>query len=190
MKIAVLILAAGSASRMGKIKQLLPYKHTFLLGNIIENALEIVPDDVYVVLGANKNNIQEKLEQYPVTTIVNNNYKLGLSASIVCGVQELLNYDAILVCLGDQPKIDTDYLKEMIELFKKNENGIVASNYGKLNGVPAIFSKSFYSELLNLKGDKGAKMLLNSKDKPVSVYNATDKLLDIDTPEDYKKLIQ
>jgi len=187
MKIAILILAAGTASRMGEIKQLLPYKETFMVDHVIKNAQEVV-EDVYVVLGANAEIIEQKLQNNNVKKITNQHYKKGLSSSIICGVKTLLDYDAILICLADQPKIDVAYYKELIAVFKESSDVIVASRYEGFNGVPAIFPKSYYSKLLELNGDKGAKHLLNSKLNFIKTIASSEKLLDIDTPEDYKKL--
>lgn len=189
MKLAILILAAGTSSRMGKIKQVLPYKETSILGKVIENTLASEANDVYVVLGANASIIKEEIKEYSVKYIINKNYNLGLSASIVCGIKELSNYDAVLICLADQPKIDTVYFNRMISLFKKNKEKIITSRYTNFNGVPAIFPKYFYTELLKIEGDKGAKKLLNSKLNFIKSMNFSEKLMDIDTPEDYQKLI-
>ncbi|CAM1344273.1 nucleotidyltransferase family protein [Tenacibaculum amylolyticum] len=188
MKIGVLILAAGTASRMGAIKQLLPYENTFLLGKVIENIQGILLKDIHVVLGANATEIKKALSNYNVTCIENPDYKNGLSTSIVCGVKRLSNYDAILICLADQPKIDSSYFQDLVALYKQNQDCIVTSKYPNKNGVPAIFPKSFYSRLLKLQGDKGAKELLNSELNFIKTITNSEKLLDIDTPEDYEKL--
>lgn len=185
----MLILAAGSASRMGKVKQLLSYKDTTILGKVIENGIEtFTAKDVFVVLGAHAESIKKHLK-YEVNYIVNQQFSLGLSSSIICGVQELLNYDAVLIALGDQPKIDSDYLQTMLNTFKENQANILASDYGIFNGVPAVFPKKYYTNLLQLKGDKGAKQLLNSKLNLIKTIVDSEKLTDIDTPEDYQKLI-
>ncbi len=189
MKIALLILAAGKSSRMGDIKQLLPYKETCILGKVIESALESEEKDIHVVLGANASVIKNKIKKYPIKYIINENYERGLSSSILCGIKTLSSYDAVLISLGDQPKIDAIYLNKMISFFKKNKNCIVTSEYDDFNGVPAIFPKLFYTDLLKIKGDKGAKQLLNSKLNYIKSMGSSEKLLDIDTPEDYQKLI-
>ncbi|WP_442265540.1 nucleotidyltransferase family protein [Tenacibaculum sp. ZS6-P6] len=190
MKIAMLILAAGKASRMGSIKQLLPYKNSSILGAVLESGIKVFNSkDIYVVLGANARKIKENLPKYTVNFIINDEFTSGLSSSIYSGVKELSNYDAILIALGDQPKIDVTYIKEMVTLYQQNKEFIVASRYDGFNGVPAIFSKRFYPKLLNLTGDKGAKQLLNSELNFIKTVASSGKLLDIDTPEDYQKLI-
>jgi len=161
MNIATLILAAGASSRMEQPKQLLPYRHTTLLGHTIQNALQSQVTNVYVVLGANAKLLQNEVDKFPVKIV-----------------------------LADQPKIDTNYLNQLISEFKDHPNHVIASRYENSNGVPALFPRSTYSKLLKLKGDKGAKHLLNSEDIPIFTMNSYANLLDIDTPEDYKKLTE
>jgi len=190
MNIATLILAAGASSRMEQPKQLLAYRHTTLLGHTIQNALQSQVDNVYVVLGANAKLLQNEVDKFPVKMILNSNFKDGLSSSIVTGVEQLQDYDAVLIVLADQPKIDASYLNQLISEFKDHPNQVIASRYENSNGVPALFPRSTYSKLLKLKGDKGAKHLLNSEDIPIFTMNSYANLLDIDTPEDYKKLTE
>lgn len=190
MNIALLILAAGSSSRMHQPKQVLPVGDTTLLSLVIQNALKTIVSKVFVVLGAELKVIKNSIQDFPIQIIYNSNYKKGLSSSIVKGIKELLDYDAVLILLGDQPKIDSIYLNEMVLAFKKQPRFIIASEYDGINGVPAIFPKKFYSELLKLEGDKGAKTLLNSDKLQVVKSKNPVNLLDIDTPQDYQKLIR
>ncbi len=186
----MLVLAAGKASRMGSVKQLLPYKNSSILGTVLESSIKVFnSEDIYVVLGANAQKIKENLRNYTVNYIINEDFASGLSSSIYSGVTKLSNYDAILIALGDQPKIDVTYINEMVTLHQENKEFIVASRYDGFNGVPAVFPKTFYPKLLNLTGDKGAKQLLNSELNFIKTVASSGKLLDIDTPEDYQKLI-
>ncbi|ULC59067.1 nucleotidyltransferase family protein [Flaviramulus sp. BrNp1-15] len=195
-RISVLILAAGNASRMGRIKQLLPYNNSTLLQVAINNALASKANDVHCVLGANSEIIQKEIKADKVTFINNPNWQEGLSSSIVAGVEYLKTLkeetDAIMIMLADQPKVDKYYLNELIDLFKKNENKIIASIYKNRKGVPAIFPSTHFNELLQLKGDKGANLLLNNSDQDVISpdLNINNILKDIDTPEDYKRFIK
>ena len=187
-EIAILILAAGSSSRMGKVKQLLPYKHTTLLGWAIEQALESVADEVICVLGAEVNLIEKSIQSYDVKTIYNENYKDGLSSSIALGIENLQNTKAVLIMLADQPNISSNFLNRLLEKYSIQPNKIIASNYGNSVGVPAVFPKKYYPDLLKLKGDKGARNVL-SKFDVVIVKIEPHSLLDIDTLEDYRDII-
>jgi molybdenum cofactor cytidylyltransferase len=171
---------------MGQAKQLLPIGKTTLLGLAIEEALNSKADKVYCVLGANFEDIKKSIEHYPIEIIKNKDYQLGLSSSINKGVTHLesKDYDAILIMLADQPNLDSKYHNQLIDEHHKQPDKIIASSYSGLNGVPAVFPKSYFDKLLNLKGDKGAKDLLNASKTEVLGYN-TNQLIDIDTTEDY-----
>jgi molybdenum cofactor cytidylyltransferase len=191
-KTAILILAAGSASRMGKIKQLLPYKNTTLLEWAIEQALKSTVKDVFCVFGANKDEIEKQLTTKTIEVIYNPNYKDGLSTSIVEGINLLQKhcFDNTLIMLADQPHVTSEYLNSIIETSKNNPSNIIASSYQGSVGVPALFPKKYFNDLLNLKGDKGAKNFLLQHNNNVIKVNSSQNLLDIDTPEDYQHLLK
>lgn len=187
MKIAALILAAGMSSRMGTAKQLLPYKQTTLLGWAIENAIKSEVHTVYCVLGANAEEIAPTISKHHIEIIHNQDYQKGLSSSITSGIDHIkaLDYDAVFIMLCDQPNVNDTYINTLLSKFQLNPNHIVASCYKNIKGVPAVFPKKQFSNLLSLKGDKGAKLLLNTDSSVKSIETSID-LFDIDTPEDYK----
>ena len=192
MKIAVLILAAGSASRMKTAKQLLPIGGKTLLGISIENAQKTNAENIFCVLGANADQIKCSIKNYKVEIIENLDFQEGLGSSISCGIKNLDKYlfDAVLIILGDQPKITSEYLNTLISNFKKSPNFIFASKYGAKNGVPAIFPRVYFPDLLKLQGEKGAADFLNNEIANVKTIEMNVDLTDIDTPEDYKNFIQ
>ncbi|MCH2032849.1 MAG: nucleotidyltransferase family protein [Tenacibaculum sp.] len=191
MKIATLILAAGSSSRMGSPKQLLSVGNTTLLGTVIEKILLLNNNFIYCILGANADTIQKSITKYDLTILTNSNYKSGLSSSIVSGIQHIknLDYDAVLIVLGDQPNIQIDYFQKIIETWKSSQDFIIASNYTSRKGVPALFPKKYFTLLENLEGDKGASKLLNSDEFPIFTMNSNIDLFDVDTQKDYQTLI-
>lgn len=189
MKTAILILAAGSSSRMGTPKQLLPYKSTTFLGYTIEQAKQSRADATFCVLGANAEPIKKSIESYQIETIYNPDFKNGLSSSIVVGVKELQhNFDTILIMLADQPNINFNYLNKLIKTSVENPSKIIASNYQNKIGVPAIFPKKYFNHLLELKRDKGARNILNNNKSDI-IKMPPFNLTDIDTKEDYQNLI-
>ena len=97
-------------------------------------------------------------------------------------------FDAVLIVLGDQPLIQTEYLNNLISKYKANPKKIIATQYSDSYGVPIVVSQSRFSDLLKLKGDKGAKEFLNSQQHNIIALK-TDALFDVDTEEDYKELI-
>lgn len=195
--IAVLVLAAGKSSRMGDIKQLLKINNKTLLDSILETTKKVFQNNIFCILGANADKIQKEISSKDVAFIYNENFESGLSSSIVAGIRHLkkekLNFDGVLVLLGDQPAIKSDYLKEMMTLFKKNSSILIASKYTNGFGVPALIPALFFEDLLNIKGDKGAKAFLNNHKNIIITPKKGTNLLDLDTKEDvvfYKKQIK
>ncbi|MDB4539390.1 MAG: nucleotidyltransferase family protein [Saprospiraceae bacterium] len=187
--IAIIILAAGSSSRLGRPKQLLELNGKTLLQKSIETALN-VSINVTVVLGANENLVRPTISGFPINIILNENWISGMSGSIQTGMSALKNneFQAVLIMLCDQPFINASILKGMIEVFEKNKFPIVASEYEKKVGVPAIFDASFFQKLKMLKGQKGAKkLIMNNLDKTKSFMFENGKI-DIDTEEDWQKI--
>ncbi|MEB8329118.1 nucleotidyltransferase family protein [Flavobacteriaceae bacterium KMM 6897] len=194
VKIDVLILAAGKGSRMGSIKQLLPWKGTTLLENAIDQAKMSIASEVIVVLGAYAAEIRSRVKNDELLFIDNEEWASGLGTSISCGVNYIQNnrtdVTGIMILLADQPLINTKYINKMLETFIEKSKGMVTTNYGNREGVPAIFDRNFFPELQALKQDFGAKELIKKyKDLNISL-NPEGKGLDVDTIEDYNTLLK
>lgn len=190
IKTAIIIIAAGGSSRMKKAKQLLPWRETTLLGHTIKQAKATKADEVILVLGARFEKIRSSIEEPAMTIVENKEWKKGIGSSIACGVNHLLkhnDHEAVLLMLADQPLIDSAYLNHVIEIFQKNPSKIIATKYPGSNGVPALFPKDYFGELLKLKEDVGARNLLNSG-RPILILDSGNKLFDVDTPEAYAKI--
>ncbi len=186
-ELAILILAAGASTRMGEIKQLLPWKGNTMLGHTIMQAKQ-VSNAVFVVLGANSEVIEEKLNQN-VTIFKNTNWKDGMGSSIAFGVSQLKrhSYKAVLIMLADQPFLTADYLMKLKEQFLSFEYDVVATSYPKKNGVPAIFDKTYFSQLELLNKDSGAQHIIKAADNIMTI-DPKDRAIDIDTIEVYEQL--
>lgn len=192
--VAVLVLAAGKSSRMQSIKQIEQIDNKYLLEIILKRLKKSFKNLILCVLGANETIIRKKINIKNIHFISNKNFNDGLSSSIVTGVKYLLNnfnnYKGVLIVLGDQPGIDSLYFREMMELFTCNSDKIIASQYNNKIGVPAIFPKCKFDELLKLKGDVGAKLLLNNNNEEIIFPKTKTNLIDIDTKENLKNYIK
>lgn len=187
-------MAAGSSSRMGQPKQILSWKGRTLIEATITKVLRLNTTKTIVVLGANKEKIISKIESYPIEVIYNPNWDRGLGNSIAFGVNYIQNNfkpEAVLIVLADQPLIKNAYLEAMMASFETNKNQIIATQYpnGKL-GVPALFDESYLQELSNINGDKGAKAILEKYTNLVMSTQIDTNVFDVDTKEDYKKLLK
>ena len=185
--LAVVILAAGTSSRLGEItKQLLVYKNETLLKIAVKKALEI-SKDVFVVLGHEKEKCEKELEDFDVNIIINENYKQGMGTTLSLGIEHCKEFNHTMIILCDQPFIPISHFQALKENIQ-NEN-IIASSYekNKNSKVPAIFPKKYYDELLKLDADIGAKEILQKK-SCINIQLEKDFSIDIDTLEDIKFL--
>tara|TARA_R110000868_G_scaffold36074_5_gene128517 strand:+ start:18931 stop:19551 length:621 start_codon:yes stop_codon:yes gene_type:complete len=192
--IAILIMAAGTSSRMQSIKQLLPWKNTTLIGNALKNAQSSNATAIYTVLGAYKEEILQATDFGPMEAIYNPDWKVGLGNSIACGTKHLLEkeqaYDGILVMLTDQPFIDHEYLNTLMDNFANSGYGIVATKNQNRPGVPAIFGKVHFEALKALHTDFGARDIIKTHLNDVLSISAKGKEVDIDTLEEYERVLR
>lgn len=187
--LAIVILAAGASSRMGTPKQLLPFQTDTLLGTVIKNATHTRIETIYCVVGANSSEIKKSHQQYAITFITNSDFKAGLSSSIQSAVQFIAenkpDIEAILVLLGDQPFVSSEYMQLYIDLHLKHPEQRIATAYKNNTGVPAVFPKKYFGRLQKLEGDRGAKELLNTIPDTFVVKLPMEALTDIDTHKEY-----
>lgn len=190
--LVTVILAAGGSTRMNKPKQLLKWKENTLIENSIITSESINRGKNMIVLGSKFNKIFKTVSKYNIRIINNKKWKNGIGSSISIAIKNILNddhqIDGVLFVLADQPFVSKKYLEKMIKEFKKNK--IVVTKYGEKNGIPAIFSKLFFNELLELNEDFGAKKIISqNKESLIILKPDPNTLVDIDTPEDYNNFI-
>lgn len=197
VKIAVIILAAGSSSRLGKPKQLLQFQNQTLINGAVKTALAIRPEAVIVVSGFLHQELVTELETLPVIISHNKNWPEGMGSSIEEGMkavnqlESLGEIEAVLFLLSDQPLITEEHLQKLITQFYIDKRStIIATGYARTQGVPAIFDKSLFPVLQNLPGNKGAQWLFKTYSEQVSVVPFEGAAIDIDTQEDYDKLLK
>lgn len=189
--ISAIILAAGSAKRMGQQKLLLPLNQS----TILETVIEVVQNSncfEEIIIVYSKKEVYEKTKNYKIKNIYNEKAELGQSTSVITGVKNTnAHAEAFMFFAGDQPFINLNIIKTLIKSYKENPNSIIVPQYKGEKGMPTIFSKEFRSQLLCLSGDSGGKPIIQKyKDKVIFVDFQDDKAaFDIDTLEDYNKLI-
>lgn len=189
----IIILAAGTSSRLGKPKQTLHYKDQSLLKHTIKAAVDSTVGPVIVVIGANEKEISEHLENEPITVVSNKSFEEGIASSIRAGLTHLLDSnkdcEAAVLMVCDQPYVDGSLLNNLAEAKQRTNKPIVASAYKDTLGVPALFDKSLFPELLSLDGEEGGKkVILKHLNQVASIpFPAGD--IDIDTAADYDALI-
>jgi molybdenum cofactor cytidylyltransferase len=187
----IIILAAGASARLGKPKQSLLYKQATLLENSIHIALASQADMVIVVLGALAETVKPPISGEKLFFVVNESWQEGMAASIRCGLQYLCTKEpavqSALFMVCDQPFINAALLNKLVTLQRQTGHAIVASKYAGTTGIPAIFDKQLFPALFKLKGEAGAKKLIQQQDNVTTVPFPLGNI-DIDTATDYDRL--
>lgn len=193
METGIILLAAGTSSRLGKPKQLLEFNDTTLLQNAIVQAKSLPNSFVLVVTGAYKESIASEVSKTDVQSIHNRNWESGMASSIVIGLLKLEELkptiDSCIISVCDQPHISTAIFKDLINNYNESGKGIVASNYSDTLGVPVLFDRKYFEELKKLKGNEGAKKIIQLHQTDVATIAFEKGAIDIDSIEDYNKLI-
>jgi molybdenum cofactor cytidylyltransferase len=190
--IAVILLAAGASVRLGEPKQLLQFQGETLLRRSAKTALA-VSNQVVITLGANIEITRKEIEDLPIQTAENKNWETGMSGSIRSGLEKLLaevkEPEAVILMVCDQPFADEKLLKEIISAYKETNSLIVACEYENTLGVPALFQKNLFPELLALDSQGGAKQLIKKYRPETATISFSKGAFDVDTPTDYQNLI-
>ena len=176
MSTAAIVLAAGKSGRLGELKQLVRLNEERMLERAVRVCREAGCTPIVVVLGASADEIREKCELGSSQLVLNERWVEGMSTSLAAGVNVLEEHVAgcvVLTC--DQPAVSSAHLRE---LMKRAE--LTASSYAGRRGVPAFFPASRFAELMQLRGDAGAREML----KEAYALPLPNGELDIDTPED------
>lgn len=193
-KIGIVLLAAGSAERMQKNKLLLNIGKKTLLENAVVAAQNTSARTTILVLGANENENRNAIKSYKVETVINENWKKGIGSSIKCGIQKMFSdfqeTEAIIISVCDQPYLDKEIFEGLISTYIISGKKIVVSAYRQSIGVPVLYDRAFFNELLNIPDRYGAKKFVIEKadEDIITTFPFPKGEIDIDTIEDIKNL--
>jgi molybdenum cofactor cytidylyltransferase len=186
----LILLAAGGSTRMGRPKQLLPWRGRTLLRHAAETALATRCRPVVVVLGCEADSCRREIAGLDITIVEHARWSSGLGASLAVGVWWLQAKEpavqGALLMLVDQPGVTPDFLDELLGRWEEG-HAIVATGYKEGGGVPAIIERRYFGELGALKGDRGARGLIAREREHAVLVTPSMPLHDLDTPESYRR---
>jgi len=190
MKVHGVILAAGRSSRMGQPKQLLTYQGRTFLQHAVDCAQKADLDRVVLVLGHQADTVLEETDVRGVEVVINREYGLGQSTSVIKGLEAAGECDGVLFQLGDQPLMKAGVLNSIIACFRKENPGAVVPVYQGTRGNPALLGKGFFDRIRTLRGDTGPRRILRDDPDRVRLLSVEDEgiVRDIDTPEEWARL--
>jgi molybdenum cofactor cytidylyltransferase len=193
MTVNIVLLAAGGSKRLGRPKQLLPFQGATLLSHAARQAAGSKAERVVVVLGPLKEQCSRELKNLNVTFTVNSDWPTGMSSSIRSGVLEVAGdsqVEAVVIMTCDQPYVTSAHLDKIIDRFIEDKCWLVATSYKDTFGIPALFGRKYFDPLCRMAGESGAKSILHEHLSSLVRVSLQDAQFDIDTEEEYLKLLQ
>lgn len=182
-----MILAAGQASRFGSCKQLIDIDGQPLLQHVIDAAAAL-PGDIHIISGHWHNELQHAVDTHQLQGALlhyNPFWAEGMGRSISWGIARLAaDYDGILVLLSDQVALRSADIEQLLDSF--DGDNIVCSYYSSRRGAPALFGRNHFARLQLLRGDQGARALLNDPELNITTIDLPAAAIDIDTHNDWQ----
>jgi molybdenum cofactor cytidylyltransferase len=180
-----IVLAAGASTRFGSAKQLVRIAGRPMLHASVSRAVAVAGAATIVVLGARAAELAPLLTHTPASIVINRDWREGIGSSIRAGVARLpAACTGVMLLLADQVAVTGEDLQRLASTWRRQPDYVAAALYAGSMGVPAIFPRSRFGELAELRGDVGARRLLQSNPDRVIRVPMESAALDIDTPED------
>jgi molybdenum cofactor cytidylyltransferase len=187
--VAGLVLAAGGSRRLGRPKQLLPYRGGTLLGHTVDVARACPFDQVVVAIGGAAGQVRDAVDLSGVDVAVNAAYGEGCSSSIAAALRALdPRCDLMVLMLGDQPGVTASGVEALLE--RRGDAPLAVCRYEDGPGHPIAFARSAFPDLAGLHGDKGVWRLLDRRRGDVAEVALAGTIpRDVDTRDDYEAVL-
>ena len=161
--ISGLVLAAGTSSRLGQPKPLLPFGDTTVLGRVLSRVKAAALDETVVVLGAAAAEIRRQVDLRHVTVAENPDFAEGCASSYRTGLDALdARAEAVAVLLADQPGVDIESIDAVLAAWRRRPSEIALASYRGRAGHPLIFARPLFARLAELRGDKAAWKIVDA----------------------------
>jgi molybdenum cofactor cytidylyltransferase len=191
--VGIIVLAAGSGERLGRVKQLLPLGGRPLVRQTVTNVLAAGLGPTVVVTGYEAGRVAAALAGLPLNIAVNPDYLQGMSTSLKIGLAaQPPRIKAALFVLADQPGVTALVLQRLVEAYMQSGKKIVVPLYRGRRGNPVLIDRELWPLLLQLEGDIGAREVIKSYPQEVLTVavDCPGILKDIDTMTDYQQWLQ
>ena len=190
LRIGCVLMAAGNSRRFGSNK--LSVKLDGL--TLAEYALNVIPSEIFssVVVVTQYPEIAEMARSRGFVVKINQEPEKGLSNTIRIGIEALLDMDALLFLVADQPMLRQETIQNVVALYRAHPDRIVIAGHEGRRGNPCIFPREFNEELLALTGDMGGVVVIKAHEDRILCYHVEDvrELIDIDTEHTLSELMR
>ncbi len=189
--ITAIILAAGSARRMGRQKLLLPYRGATLIEHIVGEVIQSGVGECLVVTGCDRECVEPLVAAKGARLVYNQDHQTGgMLSSVRQGLTEASDASkAFMVFLGDQPGTSANLIRSFMAYVESHSPKICVPVFRGKRGHPLYFESSYKSDVMQGFDDIGLKGLLRDHQQDVTLWSCDDQniLIDLDTPDDYAK---
>ncbi len=188
--IAGVVLAAGGASRYGRLKQLLEWQDQPLVRHAVLTALQAGLSPVLVVTGADADLVGQAVAGLPVRQVYNEEWQRGQSTSMQAGLRVLpATIGGAMFLLADQPNIPPGLIQALVEAHSQSLAPIIAPLVDGQRGNPVLFDPLTFDDLMQVTGDTGGRQIFAKYPLRYVPWPDRAVLLDVDEPQDYARLI-
>lgn len=187
-----LVLAAGFSSRMGRCKALLDLKGLSALERTVKSLREGGIEEIVVVTGHYRNEVEQETFRLRCRAAFNESYERGMFSSIRRGIEALDNASAFLLLPVDVPLVSPATIRTLLEAHEKGVDLAYPTFLGR-RGHPPLVGRRFFKAILDGDGSRGGlRVLLAEREQEALDVAVADEaiLLDMDSPEDYKRLLE
>ena len=189
--ISAIILAAGQSKRMGQPKMLLPWGNITVIEHVITTFLHAGIEDVIVVTGGAREQVENTINQYHIRKVHNNDYATGgMLSSIQCALRAMPDEArAALIGLGDQPQVQEKSVRLICDEYRDSQSRLIVPSFQMRRGHPWLVARPLWSEILALKPPESLRDFLNRHADKIHyvIVDTPSVLADLDTPEDYQR---
>jgi molybdenum cofactor cytidylyltransferase len=189
MAISGILLAAGSATRMGRNKLLLELGGEPLVRRAARAALEAGLDPLLVVVGHEAEHVREALTGLACRFVLNLDWRQGQSTSVSAGAAAVPpEAEAAVVLLADMPFVDAAAVRAVVSRWRETGAPIVSCRYGEVSAPPTLYCRPLLGELQGGSGEgRGREVVRRHGDSVAWVDRPSATLADVDLPEDLEK---
>ncbi len=189
-----IVLAAGQSSRMpGSQKLLLDIDGVPMVRRVYEAASEGGCHQTVVVYA--EDDVMRAIDGRG-ELVFNPKAHTGMASSLRVGLKAMRpEIEAVAVLLGDQPLVGSRTVATLLRAWRREGSrpAVAVSQGAGEKGAwapPVVLSRELWGELLALRGDSGARQVLHGRPELLDVVPAPGRPDDIDTPDDYAKIVR